>query len=333
MIKLDSIKVEIPTSCIEDISNSHNWQKIEQTDNCGNINKQIKYLNKLAIGIKRLEINQQTDNAIIELSAKALGSNYHTGISINSISELIDNINNTGIISLNLNKTIEQSKLLKADVTDNLRVKDDVTKYLNNLYATTKTNYAYNVTQYNVKGNRGIVIQGKQRSYKERVIMYDKFTELQRDKDINKIYKFNQLEQKFKNTLRVEMNLTQLRKIREYAETPTTNLLEVLTSSASPNHKLLMKVTKGTEQIPLFDLNQFKSIAEFEKRKGQESILQFCNYDINIVRNLLQEFGTTGRQVTKKVKQYKELLQLMEIDKEPDHNKYINEIMEMLKVA
>ena len=280
MIRLDSIKILAPTDCLVDYDN--NSFKASKDIERGVIVKDSLTANNINFGFNRFVIDSKADNVVFEVSAKALKNDYSEGININTFNQLIDNLNRTNVVKLDASVIYNEGKLLRADVTDN--VKFDAYKG-SNFYtdmACIPLPNKYDITSYNRVKNLGLVFKGKQKSFKERQIFYDKITELVSNKngkaflnsiDTHKVFK------DFKNTIRTEGNFNQLKTIRKYIG--SNELSDVLSSNAKVNYELFKKITKQAdpEVLQLFNRYEGMKLKDVVQRRGIEGIIQDAGYN------------------------------------------------------
>lgn len=288
MVRLDSIKILVPVTSINDIKTNHFIESKKNKDD--NIISEILSADNLGFGINRIAIDKRANNMTLDLSAKALMNDYANGININTYEQLISNINNlpNKIINLNSNEIYNKGLLLKADVTDNVKI-----NYSGNIYndlALIPLSQKYETTQYNTRTNKGLVFNGKQKSFKERLIFYDKLTELRNNKKgrdfletINKAKVYNE----FKDSVRVETNFTQLRKIREYLG--SNNISDVLASDSKVNYNIFKKITKSADTKILYLFNQYEgmTLRQIKDRVGIEGIIKNADFNWQYINNFI----------------------------------------------
>lgn len=301
MIRLDSIKILAPISALNDyhFDSFNHTEKSKQ----GIKTSDVLTADNLDFGISRIAIDNKANNMTIEVSAKALKSDYPSGININTYDQLIDNINKTKIVSLNSSIIYNEGQLLKCDVTDNVKF-DYTGKNFYQDIATIPLPNKYEITQYNRRTNKGVVFAGKQKSFKERLIVYDKLTELLNNKkgrdfvnSIDKAKVFNE----FKNTFRTETNFTQLRKIREYIG--SNNFSDVLASDSKVNYNVFKKITKqaNTEVLHIFDRYESMRLKDIIHRVGIEGIIKNASYNWQFIDMfLLKKVGTDNHRRERK---------------------------------
>jgi hypothetical protein len=242
--------------------------------------REIFVLNNLETGLKRIEFDMQKNSLIIEGSAKILHDQYMEGITANTIERVFSQINQTGVIDLNPAACIETGSLLRVDITHNIQVDNPVSEYVGAL-GLIPVNDKYRIETFS---NESIVFNGRQRTFKERQIFYDKAAEVKRDKEIRGYFKsFGKT-----NIVRAEMNLAQLKRIRFYFG---SNILQdVLKQPVNPNYLLFDKITHRApnEVLQLFDEWQGVALYKIEKEEGRKKIIQQLQMDMTLIDKFLK---------------------------------------------
>lgn len=299
-------------------------------------------VNGLGVGFSYLEVNEKKQTIILQSSAKILGDNYLQGISINTIEQAVHEMNKIagGKIILDVNEVIEQGRFLSLDTTNNLQVSKDVYSYLEALKAY-QASSKFKMSFHNQKGNQGVVYAGSQKSFKERMILYNKYIELREKPENRDFLQTVSNPTKFlndcKQVLRVEQNSVQIRKIRERMGVRDTSVLSVLSSPMKPNYNLLTKILKGAEQLDLFDdLDRFSKFSDFEKFKGQQTIIRECGYDLDMIESLMKHFYSEGTNYSRQRKVYRDLIYSMMEDERIEKGGVpglVDEVLELLKAS
>lgn len=289
MLRLDSIKILAPIEAIKDF---HNNSFTHSAKSKGGVKvSDVLSVDNLHFGINRVAIDNKANNITLDVSAKALKSNYAEGININTYEQLIDNINKTNIVNLNAEVIYGKGQLLKADVTDNVIFNDYKGSNFYSDISLIPLPNKYEITQYNRRTNKGVVFSGKQKSFKERQIMYDKIVELfsnRKGKAFMHSIDSNKVVKDFKNSIRVETNFTQLRKIREYIG--SNQIDDVLSSEKKVNYDVFNKITKqaNTEILYLFDRYEGMTLKETINRVGIEGIIKNAQFNWQFIDMFLK---------------------------------------------
>jgi hypothetical protein len=263
------------------------------------------------IGFKRVTFDTKKNEAILELSAKVLKDQYFELININTIERVFSEVNQVSPVTFDIGKAIDTTRVLTMDCTDNLKLSREPAEYLNALNQI-RINEKYNVTDYRMPGNKGVVIAGKQKTFKERQIFYVKQLDILRDKELKKEPYYEALVLQHKGVLRSESNFSSLERIRNFAKS-TTMLKDILTSDANPNLAIFDKLTKRNSDFQLYlELENGRyagmTLNEIEKRLGREGIIRQSNFDINLVIQFINKARGKGSHNWKVIKEYRNLL-------------------------
>jgi hypothetical protein len=282
------------------------------------------------IGLKNIEVT--TNNLLIELSAKILKENYYEGINKNTVSQMVDNINGCKSIKLNTNKFLDSAKVLRCDVTDNLKVKNNVNDYLS-LLNTYKVNSDYLVSFYNRKAGSSIVFDRNVKSYKERLTLYDKEKEIYRDKELIKLFDQEALN-RFNNVLRCEQNIVSFSKIREKLHINSIDLKDVLNSKELVNYNTFTNITKENKALTLFNSYKDKDLKYIIRLYGMRFFIELFEYDFSLIKQLIREHYN-GNACSYWYKNFAILMREMKQEKKNYNSamEAINEISDLLKVA
>lgn len=339
MIRLDSTKIGLPIDVMRSYDKSLFFEDIKKRDGV-ELSRKWKVDNVKA-GLKSIEVNEGKNEVIIEASAKILLDDYYDGITINNIERVFDEVNNTGLIELDVNKSIDDGKIYRTDATDNLEIKENAGKYIDAIGIVSGVNGKYKTTSYKqVSKNEGIVMNADFKTFKERLIFYKKGAELL--KSYNKAF-FSELDKKgsagkvleqFKNTLRCESNNTTFEKIRQRFGVTEMNLIDILESSKRVNYDLFQKITSPIVQLDLFsDIYDGLPFYKIEKIEGRKAIIEKLNYDINLIKIFIERH--VKGDIYSYLRQYKELIYSMKCGQDADYEyiNLVNELSDLLKVA
>lgn len=331
MVRLDSFRIIMPASdCLLEVNRGKLSTRSDCHDQSGRYKKNELYVAGPALGIKSITYDLLSDNVYVEGSAKALGDQYYDLINIDTVERLIEGINDTGCIKLNVPGAIAASELLKVDTTQNLILPSSSLMYVNSLNEI-RLNSKYQVDPFRRRTNTGIVFKGKQTSFKERQIFYDKLVEIRKDEELIKVVGWNKLEAQFKGVLRVESNFTAKQKIRDYCG-GRSNLLAVLQADAKPNYSLFRKIAGKTNSIPLFSEYEGYKLMDIEKLEGRKKIIADLNFDPDLINQFID--SRVGGNNSRYKREYRELAQQLSGGKNIiSINRHIQEIEDQLQVA
>lgn len=297
MTSLDSIKLKLDENSIKEFKGSDEYFKFDDLDKrldekTGEI---LPMLERCELrpqyrpfGVKSVVVSQERGEekkVIIELSAKVLKKNYYSLINMDTVDQLIENVN-SNVFSL-YPESFVKADVLKADVTQNLKgLSHPVKAYVDTL-SSYRINSRYDVKPYTQDGNNGIVFtrEVKTPNLRTRQIYYDKFLDVMRDKDIQNYIK----PEIFSDVLRIESNLRHFKQLRTHLGIESLTLLDVLTSDKKVNLNILNDITQGY-QLELFNSEFYQGLKlyQLEKEKGRENIIRDLGYNTKLIRKFLR---------------------------------------------
>lgn len=324
MVRLDSIRILTGFNSVKEIKKDYFFMQnlIDIQSNETVRNQMIIKPEYKTFGLKNIQIN--SNDITIELSAKILGKYYFELINKNNIEQVIDNINNQAI-EFDKSKIINGSKILRCDITSNLRVKKDIDFYIGNLSCYI-ANEKYIVSCYKRKSGSSVVFDRDVKSYKQRMTFYDKGKEILRDKELVRCLGTKISD--FSNILRCEQNITSFERIRKTLGISTNNLSDILMSNKNPNLDVFNDIIK--DPIYLFNYPDDMAFNEIVKREGIKQIIRVFRFDKKKIRNFIRERykGRPSYWYSEFDEVYNEMLK-----ERDDQNEAISEIKELLKVS
>lgn len=289
MVRLDSTKLMVNTDVINGISDAFLTSRINNTE--GQLLTDKQQLTKIdLLGLKSVIIDNLSNKATIELSAKILGSDYFEGINNNTIQKAIETINSTGLIDLNVNKFIDTAEVLRTDVTDNIKPDRYGETFFETL-ASLPIAKKYHKDSYNTKYNLGVVYNGQQKTVRDRQIFYDKTKDLVRDKQFKNSPHAHKLFNQFKNVVRVESNHSQFKALNKHFG--SRNLLKILNSPVKLNYNVFSRITDKTTDVNLRLFTQFEGMKFNQIRNflGDKGIIELCNGDWQSIELFIRNFN------------------------------------------
>jgi hypothetical protein len=316
MVRLDSVKVEIPIEYLKWFRDDvYNEAYLFCGDEAVKDDKVLSDRVKIS-GLKEITIKNKNKVVFIETSGKILREKYYEGLNKDNVEYWLDTINRTGIIEISKN-ALENIFVLRCDVADNLKVKKDINKYLNSL-SLCAFNDKFLVSRY-----AGSVVFTKQvKTYKSRMIFYDKYKELMAGK--NEGLKVDD----FKNVLRCEQNLTSFNTMRRAFKLSgrKLRLLDILNSKEKVNYEKFNEITKGRK---LF-IKGVDNIKDLKMLALTWFLWEKCKYDLKEIKDYLLLY-VDKRQVYRYMKEIK--FWINNIDKIEKAVEYVEEVRELLKCA
>lgn len=288
MVRLDSILIKAPADVITSINTDlFEHKQLRKGDN---ILSDDYSINRVDVGIKQIRLDAKTNDLYIDCSAKNLKRDYVEGINKNTFTQIVENINRVGVMTIDTNSLYDSASILRADVTDNVNLGYD-NKTIVEALSLVPLSSKYDVSPYMQKRNLGIVYKGKQKSFKERQIFYDKFIDLNfsgHNKELRQIVPMDKYHSDFKDTIRVETNLTSFALIRKYLG--STDLKKILENDTRTNATVFKKITSSADnQVQtLFSEYEAMTIREIIRLEGIKGIIKNANYDWQFIDRFLK---------------------------------------------
>jgi len=284
MVKLDTIRIDIPFDVIKDYDHSHKWRWEHEQKKVSHVFRQNpdeeeivkdRFVKDKAIlkdidnGFNYLELDYVHEKATLDTSAKILKEQYRDGISRNTIERYAEEIKSKGIIDFELDDFLAKSKIRRVDATNTIEVQD-LDKSVASVLSHGAIHTKFNIDRYKT----GYVAQNKASSYNERQVGYEKLSEIITDKNFIKSTP-KVLESFTKNSLRIESNYTKFADMRKAFHVTNNTLGAIINSSATPNLTLFKKIVDRGMQLSLFsDKYAGKKLSEIEKQIGMETIIK-----------------------------------------------------------
>lgn len=275
MVNLDSTKLIVGGEVINNFNKDLFRFSSDKNSNNEKLTDKAILSNTPIHGLKSIVIDNFNNKLQLELSAKILGNNYPKGLNINTITQAVDTINKSGIVSIDKYKFFDAAEILRCDVTDN--VKPEVSgEIIYKTLAALPIAKKYHVDYFNTKSNQGVVWKGNQKTVRDRQIFYNKMLEVQRDK----LLKGNtSILKDFEGVVRVESNHSQLKQLNKFFG--SRKLIEVLNSDVKLNHDIFSRITTKSNDVDLRLFSQFEGMKFGEIRNyiGDKGIIDMCNND------------------------------------------------------
>ena len=302
-------------------------------------------------GIRRSEIKQSKDQVTLDFSGKILLDNYHKLISINNIEECLYRYNKETSIDINVQKFIDNAKVINCDTTQMIYPDYDIELCMDSLLMY-DTKDRCEVTRYLKKLNSGIEFNASTKREKRRLVLYDKYSAIKKNfksdnaflskcKDPAKIIN------DCKGSLRVEQTHSTLSSIRNRFMVTENTLLNVLHSVQPVNRNFFNLVErKGKSkknnlgfQYDLFGQSNEKKFIEVVKEIGYRGVIVKCDYDLNKIKSFCKTYSSSERSKQMNINKFKPYLKEMleerfnEEHKSQTHEKITKHIFELIKVA
>lgn len=288
MVRIDSNTIEAPLYLLNDYNKGSFTYAPKANYETGEIICSKLYSGSLGLGIKNVTINERKGLIYLETSAKVLGDQYGDGINLNTIERVLDEVNKTGVVTIDKNEFIKMGKFLKIDVTDNIKIDGAKDADIVDSLMALKSNTRYQVTNYKKQNNYGAVFNNTAKSFRERLIAYSKMHDIKKDRKLLDAVPYNHLEKEFSKVWRFESNIASFEKIRDNLGVLDNGIQSVLNSTAKVNYNLFNKIQKHKLQLELFCLDDpTKSLNDVIKEWGYRNIIEHCCYDIHVIESIL----------------------------------------------
>lgn len=294
MITLDTLKIVIPKELVNDFRGEI-FEKNKKSDFLGG-NEVVLCKAKsdfLPPGISQIQYKQGSDWQVT-MSAKTLGDNYLQGISIDTYPQVIEKLNE--VIDVNPYELWEYNpQVLLCDTTNNIpldRLGGTQKDVCISLLAS-KSNYRFENHFYDSTKKLGVEFRGTQ-DEKNRLICYSKNLDLLKPK--NKTFlsgvtnPVNLIHQASKQ-IRVEVNHTSFKSLRDRFGVTQNNLQDILQSVKPVNHNFLNKIINNrSNQLDIFQDIQGSGLTgwEYIQFKGLEWIVKECGGDYIKVKEVFK---------------------------------------------
>lgn len=237
-------------------------------------------------------------DVIIEFTAKILQENYPMLIHSGTIRDCLTKINVTLLCAIDIDKAINQSIVLKCDVTA-----DVTTVYVNSLNQLATNTILTNHTKWQLKNyHNGVVLEKTvdTDTLKRRLTVYDKYHEFTKKNPVFFEQMANGTDQAeyFENVLRYELNVKSFEQIRKLLEISDNSLTSVLASTADP----IMTVLNDACETPVY---QYHSTSLKDYRN--EVFLRYHDNDLRKVEAAIRKYANSNTSITRLMTPYREL--------------------------
>jgi hypothetical protein len=222
------------------------------------------------------------DKIELKFSGKILGDDYFEGITLDTIPTVVKEINKVTGMNISVDGILTESTMRTFDNTFNILLDetDKIGEYVKSLNFGSVGTQKLGVTGY---GDDSVVFKLDTTSTKNRIIFYNKLVEIQsKDKEFYRIYNTD----RFIDTLRCELNVVGLEKMRNFYNIPTykkPSLGDILTSKNNCISKQFSRFVdiKSSQQL-LFSVDNLKSMEYKDKREMHQRF--FIEYHYNLFK-------------------------------------------------
>ncbi len=297
MLKLDRIKIISHINFINDID-----EKIFISNIRDNTVLYYKY-KQISPFLLMIMVNFENNELIIEFTGKILLEGYKDLIHGGNIRQCLDTINKMGICKLDVDSIVTHGYVAKCDVTKDIRVENFsmIVRYcrqqLKNYRKWICRDYASGVVIENVV---------KTPRYKKRLVVYDKYKELQKSENecfLATISNGKALLDSYRGIVRFELNINTMAQIRTLLSVNDNSLNAVLASEANPILAVIDEALREHSSIrPCTNLRDYERVL----------FLKECHNDLMEVEAKMRTLVSNNTSIRRVMKPYIELYQQMQ---------------------
>ncbi len=243
----------------------------------------------------RIKIDYVCNEVVIEFTGKVLKSDYSKLISVQTIKQCFDNINDMGFCLLDVEGIMSHAQVVKCDVTRD--VTDLDVSQLSAYIGSNLSSYRHYQCRTLRNGNLIIEKNVTTRKLMKRITIYDKDREMRRSDNVKFAEKYGVLDD-FQGVCRFEMNLNTKEQIRSALGVSDTGLMSVLSADANPILDYLKEVISPPEIMQVKDKKTYISML----------VLKDNDYDLAKVEAKMREFHPRGTSISKLMETYRAVL-------------------------
>lgn len=242
----------------------------------------------------------------LEFSAKILGNNYPDLINVENIRECLSAINRLGFCTLNIDRVLEEAKVIGADFTKDIRL-TEIPNVSNMRDLKTIVGLSiHNRNRYTCADYRrgGLIVSNSvnDRRLRRYLTIYNKGVEIDHASNrpfLESLTDPNRLKEYFRDRVRFELRATTQHQIRKWLNITSTSLHDVLGSAGDPLRVVMAKIFHPIHAVG--DREIKPTLTNLDKL----STLKLCDWDLTRVE--AQVRASTNRSVSEGMKRYEEL--------------------------
>ena len=310
MLKFDKLKIVSNLKNII-IYNENSFNKVMKNNIVTEMIYSVVYPYSLYI-----KIDYVNHELVIEFSGKILKGDYPKLISKDTIRICFSNINAMGFCWIDCEGIINNGKVVKCDVTNDIVCSDipSVTAYIrNNL-----SNYQKYVCRLLRNGNFVVERNVTTRQSKKRLTIYDKAKEMAKAENVRYAADCEIKDDVFKSVCRFELNLNSISQIKSSMNVADTRLNTVLNATVNPIQAFMAEVLSKEQTLP---------VTSKVKSYFVKLVLKDCNFDLAQVESKMRQlYSSHGTNLSKVMKPYRAMLSEMRCDHNCDRDALIGQL-------
>ena len=248
-------------------------------------------------------VNYEKKELVLEFTGKILLESYKELIHRDNLRQCLDSINKMGICTLDVDSIITHGIVAKCDVTKDVKV-DNFPMIIRYCRQQLKNYRKWICRDY----ASGIVIENtvKTPRHKKRLILYDKYKELQKsENDCFFFFLLNREEllDSYRGIVRFELNINTMEQIRTLLSVADNSLNAVLTSEANPILTVIDEAIRERSSI-----RYCTNLRDYER----VLFLKECCYDLMELEAKLRTLVSTNTSIKRVMRPYVELCEQMQ---------------------
>lgn len=297
MLRFDKIKIISQIDFISDIN-----EKIFISNMKDNVLLYYKYKQKSPF-VLIIIVNYEKKELVLEFTGKILLESYKELIHRDNLRQCLDSINKMGICTLDVDSIITHGIVAKCDVTKDVKV-DNFPMIVRYCRQQLKNYRKWICRDY----ASGIVIENavKTPRHKKRLILYDKYKELQKSENdcfFDAVLNREELLDSYRGIVRFELNINTMEQIRTLLSVADNSLNAVLTSEANPILTVIDEAIRERSSI-----RYCTNLRDYER----VLFLKECCYDLMELEAKLRTLVSTNTSIKRVMRPYVELCEQMQ---------------------
>lgn len=297
MLRFDKIKIISQIDFISDIN-----EKIFISNMKDDVLLYYKYKQKSPF-VLIIIVNYEKKELVLEFTGKILLESYKELIHRDNLRQCLDSINKMGICTLDVDSIITHGIVAKCDVTKDVKV-DNFPMIIRYCRQQLKNYRKWICRDY----ASGIVIENtvKTPRHKKRLILYDKYKELQKSENdcfFDAVLNREELLDSYRGIVRFELNINTMEQIRTLLSVADNSLNAVLTSEANPILTVIDEAIRERSSI-----RYCTNLRDYER----VLFLKECCYDLMELEAKLRTLVSTNTSIKRVMRPYVELCEQMQ---------------------
>lgn len=245
-------------------------------------------------------IDYRKDELSIEFTSKILMEKCTELINQNNIKVCLQNINALQICQLDIDSILNDSNVVKCDVTKDVLC-SDIKSITKQIYCHLANCKKWVCEPY----EEGVVLRNMVSTprHKNRIVIYDKGREMGKAINVmflSKLKNREEVMQYFQGKVRFEANINTMVQIREMLKINDNSLMSVLQAQTSPFIPILSKALNHTQMAKNIKSN---TLMDYQR----ELLLRECEYDMHKVELKIRSLISKNTSIKRILKPYKRL--------------------------